>query len=48
MRKAVVVLSVLAAIALFEFPGNGTDGKSDLGFVIAPAPPATPPAETAK
>jgi hypothetical protein len=39
-------------IALFEFPGNGTDGKSDLGFVIAPAPPATPqptpPAEAAK
>ena len=30
-------------IVLFE-----KDGKSDLGFTILPAPPATPPAEAAK
>jgi sialidase-1 len=46
--RDLAVLGDGRVIALFEFPGNGTDGKSDLGFTILPAPPATPPAETAK
>jgi len=46
--RDIAVLGDGRVIALFEFWGNGTDAKSDLGFVIAPAPPATPPAKAAK
>jgi len=40
--RDIAVLGDGRVIALFEFLGNGTDAKSDLGFVIAPAPPAKP------